>query len=118
MKIIGKVNIHDEPEVPLTLFCRGKKVRKKAVIDTGFNGYLSVPHNFAKGWYFSGYEEYELATGDIVNQEVYLGQILWNGKIQPVHVVTSKADDMLIGTKLLQKNNLLIRFPERKVVIS
>ncbi len=72
---------------------------------------------FPKGWYFFGYEKYEIATGDIVEQKVYLGEIVWNGKNQQVYAVASHSEDILIGTKLLWKNKLLIDFPKRKVVI-
>src|SRR3990172_5395297 len=113
--ISGRVNSFDEPVVTLFLLLREKRVRKKAIIDTGFNGYLSVPQSLAKDWYFFGYEKYEIATGDIVEQRVYLGKIFWNENLQDVYAVTSHSKDILIGTKLLRRNKLLIDFPKKKI---
>ena len=117
MKISGRVNSHDEPEIPLTLILGGRAVQQRAIIDTGFNGYLSVPLSLTKGWYFFGHEEYEIATGETVDQRVYLGKILWDGRLQDVYAVTSRARDILIGTKLLRRNRLSIDFPKRKVIL-
>jgi clan AA aspartic protease len=115
--IRGRVNSQEEPEVSISLLVDGKHLKQKAIIDTGFNGYLSVPLSLVKDWYFFGYEKYEIATGDIVEQKVYLGKIIWNQKIQDVYVVASHAKDILIGTKLLRSNKLIVDFPKRKVVI-
>lgn len=117
MKISGRINSHEEPEIPLTLVVHGKRLRKRAIIDTGFNGYLSVPSSLAKGWYFFGHEEYEIATGEIVEQRVYLGKILWGSQEQDVYAVTSRAKDILIGTKLLRRCRLLIDFPRKRLLI-
>ena len=115
--IRGRVNSHEEPEVSITLIVQGRRRRMRAIIDTGFNGYLSVPEKLAESWYFFGHEEYEIATGDIVEQKIFIGGIIWSNRIQEVYAVTSKARDILIGTKLLRKNELEISFPKRKVVI-
>ena len=115
--ILGKVNPQEEPEIPVTLIFNGKRRREKAILDTGFNGYLSIPSSLVKGWYFFGYEKYEIATGDIVEEKVYLGKIFWNNKEQDVYAVTSHSQDILIGTKLLRRNRLTIDFPKKKVWI-
>lgn len=115
--IVGKVNSQEEPEISIALVFNGKRRREKAIVDTGFNGYLSVPASLVKGWYFFGYEKYEIATGDIVEEKVYLGKILWNSQEQDVYAVTSHSQDILIGTKLLCHNRLVIDFPKKKVWI-
>lgn len=115
--ISGRINSSEEPVIFLYLVIRGKRLRKRAIIDTGFNGYLSVPLSLVKGWYFFGHEKYEIATGDIVEEKVYLGKIVWDGEIQDVYAVTSHAKDILIGTKLLRKNKLFIDFPKKKVIL-
>lgn len=113
----GHVTPAGEPMVRIVLLMGRRRVRKMAVVDTGFNGYISVPAAAAKGWDFFGYEQYEIATGDIVEQRVFLGRIEWNQQVQAVYAVTSNASDILIGTKLLQQNTLSINFPKRHVVI-
>src|SRR5206468_12038363 len=74
----GKVNRHGEPLVAISLILRQRPVRFSAVLDTGFNGYLSVPgHVLTRSrWQLIGTETYEIATGALVAQEVYLGEII------------------------------------------
>lgn len=113
----GIVNSLFEPIIFIGLVLGERVCKKQAVIDTGFNGYLCVPEIIASNWIFFGYEDYEIATGEIVRQKVYLGKIIWQRKIQDVYSVTSKSNDILIGTKLLRKNTLKIDFPKRMVLI-
>lgn len=117
--IRGVVNENDEPLVPIDLILRKRRRRFQAVLDTGFNGYLSVPESMVKGsgWYFAGYEEYEIATGDKVRERVYLGDIIFDRKRRTTHIVTSHAKDILIGTRLLSGRELHIHFKKRKVWI-
>lgn len=117
--IRGFVNENDEPLIPITLILKNKPRRFYAVIDTGFNGYLSVPQPIAQGsdWYFAGYEEYEIATGDQVRERVYLGSVIFDRQRLTTHVVTSHAKDILIGTKLLSGKELHIDFKRGTVQI-
>jgi len=77
----GKVNRHGEPLVAISLILRQRPVRFSAVLDTGFNGYLSVPAHVLtrSSWQLIGTETYEIATGALVAQEVYLGEIIFDG---------------------------------------
>lgn len=115
--IRGVVNANGEPLASLTLILQGKRRRFQAVLDTGFNGYLSVPQSMAdrSGWYFSGYEEYEIATGDRVRERVYLGEVISGGDRMTTHVVTSRAKDILIGTRMLSRHELHIDFKKRSI---
>lgn len=118
--IRGHVNRLSEPVVPLKLLLQSKLRLFHGVIDTGFNGYLSVPENLIKSdkhWNFIGFEDYEIATGSIVRQKIYLGHIAFI-KPQLVYAVTSNSKDILIGTKLLQKTRLTINFATKKIVIT
>lgn len=117
--ICGFVNENDEPLVPITLLLKNKPKRFKAVLDTGFNGYLSVPEAVVRGsgWTFVGYEEYEIATGDRVRERVYLGDVFFDRRRFTTHVVTSRAEDVLIGTRLLSSKTLHIDFNKRTVWI-
>ena len=83
-----------------------------AVIKPGFNGTLSLPESLIQrlGWRWIGYESYEIATGDVVREKVYVGRIRWLGRIKEVDVVASHAKDILIGTRLLEGRRLSIDF--------
>lgn len=118
--ITGIVNENDEPAVSISLILKGKPSDFVAVIDTGFNGYLSVSQKLVNksSWYFLGYEEYEIATGEKVTQKVYLGEIIFDGKKTNSYILTSKSEDILIGTKLLKNKILTIDFRLRKLRIT
>ena len=115
----GCVNDNDEPIVSIRLILRTKPMQFPAVIDTGFNGYLSVPKKLVQKstWYFAGIEEYELATGDQVKQQIYLGNIIFGEERILTYVVTSNSKDILIGTKLLKSKLLTIDFLSRCLTI-
>ena len=53
--IRGFVNENDEPLVPITLLLKNRPRRFQAILDTGFNGYLSVPEAVVRrsGWRLS-----------------------------------------------------------------
>lgn len=117
----GVVNSRGEPLVPILLASHSRRrYRHPAVIDTGFNGHLSLPEKLARryGWQWVGYESYEIATGDIVQEKVFLGRIHWFGSLQEVYAVASHAKDILIGTRLLEPHRLSINFPKRTLRIS
>ena len=115
----GRVTRNGEPVVPIDLVLRKRSTKLPAVIDTGFNGYLCVPNHLLRqsDWQAIGTEKYELATGAIVEQEIYLGEILMAGRRQSVYTVATDADDILIGTKLLLKSVLIVDFPLKRVTV-
>ena len=118
--LTGVVNNRDEPVVRLHLLSSNNRFHPHPVIiDTGFNGNLSVPEKLAKryGWSWIGNESYEIATGDVVEQKVFLGEIRWFGHRQQVYTVASHADDILMGTRLLRQKRLTINFQTRKLQI-
>ena len=109
-----------EPLVSITLLSHDNHAHShRVVIDTGFNGTLSLPERLAKryGWQWVGYESYQIATGDVVQEKVFLGKIRWFGRAQIIDAVASHAEDILIGTKLLRRSKLWIDFPKRKLTI-
>ena len=60
----------------ITLNLKGEKIHPSAIVDTGFNGYLSVPREMVErsGWEFLGFEDYELANGELALEEVFWGR--------------------------------------------
>ncbi|MBI5528027.1 MAG: hypothetical protein HY897_16975 [Deltaproteobacteria bacterium] len=107
----GVVNVHGEPVVPVKLVLNKRPVSFPAVIDMGFNGYLSVPRKtLVRGrWRAIGTEKFEIATGDLVEQEIFLGEIIFGTRKSTVIAVASGARDVLVGTKLLKKTVLTLR---------
>ncbi len=115
----GRVNEYGEPLVVITLDLGHKRQRQTAIIDTGFNGYLSVPKPVIQqsDWQWLGFEDYELASGAVVREQVYRGRIIFDQKRLEVYVVATDSADILIGTRLLQSKRLLIDFSSDAVHI-
>lgn len=117
--ITGTISSQNEPRVSIGLPF-GKRVKRvKAVVDTGFNGYVALPKELivGPGWRLIGSEKYEVATGSLEVFDVYLGKIRWNKTCVPVYALVTCAKDVLIGTKLLQHSVLTVDFPGKKLRI-
>ncbi|MBU2523187.1 MAG: hypothetical protein KKE23_02770 [Nanoarchaeota archaeon] len=99
----GQINSEDDAIVEITLILKDDLSQMDAVVDTGFNGYISIPGKLIdkSDWYRFGEEEYELATGEIVCESIYIGEVIFDGKKRTILIVRSKGTEILIGTKLL-----------------
>jgi len=118
--IEGFVNDLNEPIVDLDIHISDNDLRKtEGIVDTGFNGYISIPATLIEesNWHFLGTEEYELANGDVVEEKVYLGKVIFDGDETLVFSLTNRSQDTLIGTKLLKDRTLIVDFKTAKVVI-
>jgi predicted aspartyl protease len=115
----GRVNRQGEPVVKVQLVLHRRPISFPAIVDTGFNGYLSVPKRLLRGskWRAIGTEKFEIATGAFVEQEIYLGEAIFDGRRAPVYSVSTKAQDILVGTKLLRGKILLVNFRTNRVAI-
>lgn len=115
----GSVNANDEPVIPIEVQFKRKLHKFKAVIDTGFNGYLSIPAPLIvrSSWKELGVEEYELASDERMVACVFPGCIRFDGERMDVPVLSTKSGDILIGTKLLKGKELVINFTKKNVHI-
>ena len=81
----------------------------RRVIDTGFNGYLTLPHdliNYLK-LQRAGSRHVALGDGNVVVLDVYLAMVLWHG--QQREVLALQADGgPLIGMSLLYGNRVML----------
>ena len=105
--IEGAVNAFYEPVVTLSLHGPGGQTQEiEAVIDTGYNGLLTLPSSMVTelGLPFRGYGEASLADGSVVEFDVYGVTVLWDG--QPRHIDADEADSTpLVGMLLLDRHN-------------
>jgi hypothetical protein len=69
-------------------------------------------------WQAIGTEKFEIATGAIVEQEIWLGEAIFAGRRGPVYTVATDAQDILIGTKLLRGRVLKVDFRTRRVTLT
>ncbi|KAF0132699.1 MAG: hypothetical protein FD145_1586 [Candidatus Saganbacteria bacterium] len=115
----GYINSNFEPVIKIGIINDGKLFKFDAIIDTGFNGFISIPHKIIENtsWQFIGYEAYELASGEIIKDKVYLGDIILAGKRKYTYILSNKTDDILAGTKLFADKVLSINFKTKKLEI-
>jgi clan AA aspartic protease len=113
----GRVNRYGEPVISIQLILRNRPTNLTAVIDTGFNGYMSVPRRLLRRskWLAIGTEKFEIATGALVEQEIYIGEVIFDSQRGPVYSVATESQDILIGTKMLRGKTLVVNFRTKQV---
>lgn len=117
--IKGHINNQLEPIIKISIAFDDKLMEFNAVIDTGFNGFISIPHQIINktAWQFIGYESFELASGEIIRDKVYLGDIYLGNNKRYLYILSNKTKDILIGSKLLIDKILTINFKTKIVKI-
>ena len=104
MFLQGFINENLEPMVEdVFLLGREGAIPLTAILDTGFNGMLCLPQKFRPLCELSplGFETFELADGTLVQEIVYMGEILLNGTPYFVELTLTDADQALLGMQLL-----------------
>lgn len=116
----GYVDEFGQPKLVVTLIGERNQLTTEAIIDTGFNGELSIPVNLAieLGLKLIALEEVELADGSQRNEMVFSAKILWEGTKRAVNTFVTYAGDPLIGTMLLDDLNMNINFSQKIVKIT
>ena len=113
--IAGSVNTRLEAIVRLTLRGpQGQRRRIEAVIDTGYNGALTLPPDLIAElglpWNDSG--PVVLGDGSTCECDVYLGTVLWNRL--PIPILVDEADTTpLLGMGLLHGFELKMNVERR-----
>lgn len=104
MFLQGFINENLEPIVE-NVFVIGQEdhIPVEAVLDTGFNGMLCLPRKLQSRCELSvlGLETFELADGSLIEEVLYMGQILLNDTPYFVELTLADADQGLLGMQLL-----------------
>lgn len=98
---------------------RGREQEVEAVIDSGFTGALTLPPALiaALGLRWRSVDRATLADGSTCVFQVYVGKLLWDGKVRSVLVAEADADPLL-GMRLLRGYELKVQIRARgKVTI-
>ncbi len=101
--IIGVVNTHREAVISLKVRGpQGREEELEAVVDTGFNGWLSLPPALIAmlGLPFRRRGRAQLADGSDSLFDIYEGAVMWDGQLRRTAI--DEADtDPLVGMSLM-----------------
>ena len=81
--------------------------RIEAVIDTGYNGYLTLPGHYVNGLQlsFAGHRRGRLAVGTVILLEMYQAKVKWHGRQRDVLV--SRTDGFpVLGMAMMEGSRL------------
>jgi clan AA aspartic protease len=116
--IIGKITANREAIIELQVVGSNQKKEKvEAVIDTGFNGYLTLPNDLINylNLQLAGSRHVTLGDGNVVVLDMYFAKVLWHG--QEREVLALQADGgPLVGMSLLYGNRVMLEVVENGTV--
>ena len=117
--IAGLVNQYLEPIVPVTILDTNEyRWRREVVVDTAFDGDLTLPSEFIEqlGYISAGETDMTLADGQSVKCNFYEAAAVWDGEYRTVYIMES-ATEYLLGTNLIQGGTLTVQMWEGGEVI-
>ena len=102
--IIGSVNLRREAVIQFAVLGENKQRQGvKAIIDTGYTGFLTLPSavitQLGLTWFMQ--EEGFLGDGSICMFNVFEASVIWDGQIRLIEVNESETDP-LVGMALLE----------------
>ena len=109
--ILGNVNTSREAIIQLAVLGENKQKQGiRAIIDTGYTGYLTLPSTVIKNLGLTWYMQQEgiLGDGSLCMFNVYEASVIWDGQIRSVEINESEADP-LVGMGLLEGFELKIQ---------
>ena len=108
--IIGKVTANREAVIELEIIGSNQRKEKvEAVIDTGFNGYLTLSSdliNYLK-LQLAGSRHVTLGDGNVVVLDMYLAKVLWHGQEREVLILEAEGVP-LVGMSLLYGSRVML----------
>jgi clan AA aspartic protease len=85
----------------------GTAIHINAILDTGFSSFLSLPTSLVNQLGLQHLHErpFILAGGHIVDFDVYLARVRWNGMIREITVVCAE-DAVLLGMQMIRGHRM------------
>ena len=98
---------------------KDENISIKPILDTGFNSEFSLPKKYRNRCelQFLGEEDFKLANGSIVSEEVYIGQVIMDNKPYFVEVSLTDDDDALLGMGIIRNKVAVFDLKEMKVTV-
>jgi clan AA aspartic protease len=118
----GRLREDGQAIVELEIVCRdGSSRTVPAVIDTGFNGQVSLSRQVVNKLdlplTYEGTIEVELANGNVIEEDIYSGTVRFDGQEVVAEIILTDAADTFIGTGLLTGKVLQINFVTHDVTV-
>jgi clan AA aspartic protease len=109
--IVGHVNSRREATIQLAVLGeRNQRQGVKAIIDTGYTGFLTLPaaiiDTLELTWFMQ--EEGFLGDGSMCIFNVFEAFVIWDGQVRPIEINESETDP-LVGMGLLEGYELNIQ---------
>lgn len=111
----GVVTSNRQAVIELTLRSTSGQVNTvEAIIDMGFNGFLTLPlpQIARSGFPYEGTVSAVLGDGREVALDIFAGTVVWNGRDRDV-VVLGADGDVLVGMALLAGARVMLEVEER-----
>ena len=108
--ITGQVTANREAVIELEIVSQNQQIESvEAVIDTGFNGYLTLPSDLVNrlNLQLAGNRRVTLGDGNTVVLDVYLAKVMWHGQECEVLVLQAEGGP-LVGMSLLYENRVIL----------
>ena len=111
--ILGVVSVQGLPTITLAIDGRDWP----ATIDTGFNGDLELPEALREplNAHFVGRATAALVGGQSVEEDLYLVDFPFDGRMVQAEATFVSGSRILIGTRLLREYSLQINFVSRTI---
>ncbi|PSB16412.1 clan AA aspartic protease [Phormidesmis priestleyi ULC007] len=106
--ISGYVNANREAIIQVAIVGDSKQLKSvRAIIDTGFTGDLTLPRDVIDqlGFTLRGFQRVILGDGSLQYFEMFVGVVIWDGKMREVEINAAETDS-LIGMGLLEDYKL------------
>jgi clan AA aspartic protease len=119
--IQGRVNTRREALVSVALRgAQGEELAVEAVIDTGYNGFLTLPPDLIQqlGLPFLRGSRVVLGDGSVTEFAIHEATVAWNGRLQHIPVDAADVSPLLgmgllygceLGIKVIEEGAVLIR---------
>ena len=101
--IQGHFDASGHPKITITVSGGREQIKIEALIDTGFDGEVTIPSviGVGLGLELIGLEELELADGSVIQSFVFSGQANLGGQNREVRIMLADIDEAIVGTGLL-----------------